>query len=155
MWRIVRAVLKPSLSLTLVVAAFACSDKKSSDPTTGDTTAEAPPEQPDPKVVPARLPDGLIKPSKPIAGPDAVYLATDSALLQITGGEFAKVADLPRFFGAADMTFDAAGALWLLGRDSVAKLEGSSFKTFKLSDGNGALKRLAVHGDDNIDVVGV
>jgi hypothetical protein len=149
---VVGLVVGLAVGLTLV----ACGDKKTEpDSKNSPSNAKGPPEADDPAVKPAKLPDGLVKPTPVARRPDAVYLTTDSALLAIKGGEFVKLAELPRFFGATDMTLDASGSLWVLGRDSIAKLEGSDFKTIKLTDGNGALKRIAVHDGDNIDVVGV
>lgn len=144
--------------ISSVICLFACGDKKEAGTEPPDTPPADPgasAESPDPSVKPAKLPAGLLAPSKPGKAPDALYLATAETLLAIQGGEFVKVADLPKYFRAADITFDADGALWVLGGDAVAKLEGKQFSVIKLSDGNGALKTFAVHGGDNIDVVGV
>lgn len=113
---------------------------------TSDTPAEAK----------QTLPDGFMKPHARVAATkNTVYIATDAALLSIENGAFVKIADLPKYFSPTDITLDSNGVVWILGSKAVAKLEGTSWQVYTLSDGNGALKHLAVHDENNIDVVGV
>lgn len=142
------------IALAVAIAAVGCGDKKRESAPSGDP-GERPAEVDDPSIKPTGLPAGLPIPEAAAKTPDAVYLATAEALLAIEDGGFVKEADLPDFFSPVDIAVDAGGAVWVLGRESVAKLEGASFATIKLSDGNGALKQLAVRDGDNIDVVGV
>ena len=145
--------------LVVSILLFAACDEKSrpspgesSDPgaTSLKAEAEAPPAKPE------KLPAGFAAPTpRPAASTNAVYIATKSDLLAIEGGKFVVVAPLPKYFLISDITTDRDGSLWILGSNSVAKLEGKSWKTYKLSDGNGALKHLAVDSEENLDVVGV
>lgn len=104
---------------------------------------------------PKYIPEGF-SPSAAIAqAGNALYIATETDLISISEGKFTRVAKLPKFLNATAIAVDKDGGIWVLGASKLLQRKGKSWVTHNLSDGNGALRHLAVESVSNIDVAGV